>query len=295
MTSKTWIGGHAGNAAGAAANWSPSGAPQPGDNLTVVTGELAIGGRLAGNTLHLNDPGVAVGPVTLDLYGNSNVNIDGFLQAGNPLIVNVSGTDHLHAPDGFSMGSNQRGGTFNLAANSHLYITGSMSFGYGGLVTGGAGAVLTNNGTLMLGSSTIGTGATGAVATTVNGNGTLLFRGYHNSHGTAGISAKIASTQTVELDQATHGLTMVLDDPGDFRGLLKLDLPRDPGSYNALADVVVSGVHAGGVSVRGNQVMLTNGGKAVDLLRVADASSLKISASDGADGTTLTFVVPRVG
>ena len=47
-----------------------------------------------------------------------------------------------------------------------------------------------------------------------------------------------------------------------------------------------------GVTVHGNQVMLTDGGKAVDLLRVANASSLQISASDGAAGTTLTFVAP---
>jgi hypothetical protein len=286
MTSKTWIGGHAGNAAGSAANWSPTGAPQPGDNLTVVTGTLEIGGRLAGDTLHLNDPGVAVGPVTLDLNGNANISIDGFLQAGNTLTVNVSGTDHLDATNGFATGSNQRGGTFNLAANSHLYVTGSMSFGYGGLVTGGHGAVLTNNGTLMLGASTIGTGVTGAVATTVNGTGTLVFRGYHSGGGTAEISSKIASTQHVELNPGDNGLTMILSDP-KVHALLSVD----PVVNRGVVSVVLQGVTADDFTLGdGGTVMLTKGGHAVDTLRVNNvAGAFATTAAFGADSTTITF------
>ena len=54
--------------------------------------------------------------------------------------------------------------------------------------------------------------------------------------------------------------------------------------------VAVSGMHADSFSVHGNNLMLTNGGRAVDLLRVADASALSITPTYGTDATTLTFI-----
>jgi hypothetical protein len=151
MTSKTWIGGHAGNAAGSAANWSPTGAPQPGDNLTVVTGTLEIGGHLAGDTLHLNDTTVSGGPVVLDLNGSARVGIDGSLNFGDPLSVNARGQDYLDAAGGF----NAIKGSINLADHARLVVTGSMTFYYGGSLTGGVGSKLTNHGTLDLGPTAV--------------------------------------------------------------------------------------------------------------------------------------------
>ena len=49
-------------------------------------------------------------------------------------------------------------------------------------------------------------------------------------------------------------------------------------------------MHADSFSVHGNNLMLTNGGRAVDLLRVAEASALSITPTYGTDATTLTFI-----
>jgi hypothetical protein len=285
MTNRTWIGGHAGNDTGSAANWTPAGAPHGGDDLTVVTGTLEIDrGDIAGNTLHLNDAAVGGGPVVLDLDGGARVAIDGSLQFGDPLTVNVTGIDRLDATGGFDVVGGPDAGTINLAAHAHLVTTGTMQFGYGGSLNGGARSVLTNNGMLGLGSSNSPLGKDGAVSVAVNGHGTLLFRGYHNAQGYSEISAPIASGQTVELNPAFFGLSMTLADPSDFHALLKID--PSPGGGNVA--VVLDGVRADSFAIHGDRLTLTNGGQSVDTLRVANAGAVPVTASYGAD-TTLTF------
>jgi hypothetical protein len=50
-----------------------------------------------------------------------------------------------------------------------------------------------------------------------------------------------------------------------------------------------------GVTVHGNQVMLTDGGKAVDLLRVAMPARYRSRRVTAAAGTTLTLVAALAG
>jgi len=131
MTPRTWIGGHDGNDAGSAANWLPSGAPQHGDNLTVVDGTLEISrADLAGDVLHLTqDFTVAPKPVVLDLSGNARVGIGGSHYGAQ---INVVGEDRLDAAGGLS----GIFGTIDLAAHSHLVFTGQLNFVYGTALVG---------------------------------------------------------------------------------------------------------------------------------------------------------------
>src|SRR5690242_12983500 len=103
MTNRTWMGGHDGNDAGSSANWSPAGAPQRGDNLTVVDGTLAISRTdLAGDVLHLTQDYsvVPMGPIVLDLNGNTKLGVDGWHFAGEQ--INVAGENRLDASGGLS-------------------------------------------------------------------------------------------------------------------------------------------------------------------------------------------------
>lgn len=154
-----------------------------------------------------------------------------------------------------------------------------MQFAYDGAITGGQGSKLTNYGTIEM--------TNGNVAVLVNGDGVLRFDGYHDAYGHSVISAPVTAAQTVELSTAPFGMQMTLTDPGDFHALVKL-IPNSVGTV--LTSVVLDGVHADSFSILpSDRVMLTNGGRAVDLLRVADAGSVPITASYGADSTTLTF------
>jgi hypothetical protein len=42
MAFKTWLGWHPGNGARNPQNWSPTGAPQPGDYLTMQSGNMNL-------------------------------------------------------------------------------------------------------------------------------------------------------------------------------------------------------------------------------------------------------------
>src|SRR6185437_3015430 len=104
MAVRTWVGGHNGNDALTADNWSPAGVPQLGDNLTVVTGTLNITKTdLAGNKLNLLDDAVGAGPVVLDLNGKARIEAGGSLNFGDPLTVNATGRDSLRADDIFTI------------------------------------------------------------------------------------------------------------------------------------------------------------------------------------------------
>jgi hypothetical protein len=276
-TNRTWIGGSAGNDAAAAANWT-GGAPQPGDNLTVVSGTLELHrGDLRDDVLHLVDPNPGGGPVTLNLHGGgTRVGIDGSLFFGDDLTVNATGKDFLDASGGF----NAINGTINLANCAHLFVTGAMDFAYSGAITGGTGSHLTNYGRIEM--------TNGQVSTLVNGSGTLSFVGYHNAYGHSLISAPVTMAQTVELNPGSAGMTLELSDPYNFHALLSVDRVAGHGDVS----VQVDGVHADGFSVNGDRVRLTNAGQVVDVLRVANAGALPITATDGAAGTTLTFHEP---
>jgi hypothetical protein len=265
----------------AAANWSPSGTPQPSDNLTVVSGTLEISRTdLAGNVLNLQDSVVAGGPVVLDLNGDARVGVQGSLFFGDNPTINAAGSDRVDASGG--LGAVQ--GTINLADHAHLIVTGTMQFAYTDTLAGPANAILTNNGTIKT--------ENGNVSVAVNGNGTLGFSGYHDGHGFSLISAPIAGGQTVDLDAAVFGMTMTLTDPGDFHGLLKITQSPSVGSAGDVS-VVLEGVRATSFPVHGDQLMLKNGHRTVDTLRIDNVGSVPISASFGTDSTTLTFLTHR--
>ena len=248
MTSRTWVGGHNGNDAGSADNWSPTGAPQLGDNLT------------------LNLPG-----------NGASATINGTLFPGEPLTINVAGKDYLNTSSGFQ----EQSATVNLASYAHLYVWGSMDFafgGYAGFVNGGVGSRLTNYGTINLGSGTL--------SAPVNGDGTLVFHGYHNQDATATINAPVTMAQTVELDTGNMGLTVRLADVVDFHALVRIP-PTSTGLVHV--DVDLDGIKADGFTAGANSVTLTSGGQAVETLRVAGASTLQIAATYNSDATMLSF------
>jgi hypothetical protein len=250
MTARTWVGGQdGGNNAVSPNNWSPTGAPQPGDNLTVVTGTLDITGPsdLAGNTLHLQDEAIGGGPVVLDLNANgAAAAIDGSLNFGDGLIVNATGQDYLDALGGF----NDIGGSINLADHAHLFMTGGeIQFFYGGYLAGGEGSKLTN-------------------------------------YGYAGISAPVTSAQTVELNPGSVGMTLTLFDPADFHALLSVHQVTGRGNVSVKVKGVQAD---GFAILPGDRVMLTAGGVPVDMLRVANSGAVPITSSFDASGTTLTF------
>jgi hypothetical protein len=278
MTQRTWIGGHDGNDAGSAANWSPSGAPQRGDNLAVATGTLEISNtNLAGNVLHLQNATVGGGPVVLDLNGNARISVDGSRTYGDDPTVNVTGNDSLDATGGL----HGIFGTINLSDHAHLVVTGQMSFaGYAMGINGGAHSILTNNGIIET--------ADGNISAALNGHGTLSLSGYHDGTGFSQISAPIGGGQTVQLSSGFFGMQLTLNDPADFHALLKV-MPPLPSPSDGDVWVVLPGVVATDFKVQGDELTLKNGNRTVDTLRVDNTAHVPVTAAFAPDATTLVF------
>src|ERR1700722_13629108 len=93
MTTRKWVGGGT-NLATNGSDWSPTGVPRPGDNLTMTSGTMNIvGNALAGDQLV-----VPSGTVDLNL-SSASVNFNPGGSGINPLpvsdVIDMSGTNTL--------------------------------------------------------------------------------------------------------------------------------------------------------------------------------------------------------
>jgi hypothetical protein len=279
MADRTWVGGHNGNNALTAANWSPAGVPQPGDNLTVVTGTLDIAHtNLAGDVVHLQDAAEGGGPIVLDLNGKANIGVAGSLFFGDNPTINASGFDRLDASGGLSAIT----GTINLADHSHLVVTGRLEFAYTDFLHGPDDSTLINNGIIQT--------EDGTVSVPVRGTGTLGFSGYHDGHGFSQINAAISHGQTIALNPAVFGMTLDLTDPSTFHGTL--DIVQPSFVSDGFVSVVLDGIKATSFALKGDRLTLKDGHQTVDTLRLADPGNVSISASYGPNSTTLDFLPP---
>lgn len=114
MTTRTWIGG-GNNQATNPSDWSPSGAPQPGDTLSIASGTMNIfGNALAGDNLT-----VVSGNADLNLF-NAFANIAvGLHTLDAPVaspVIDLSGFDEM-TYTGFNSD-----GTINLKAGAVFSI-----------------------------------------------------------------------------------------------------------------------------------------------------------------------------
>ena len=171
-------------------------------------------------------------------------------------------------------------GTVNLAANSHLVVTGNISFFYAEQLTGDPSGSITNNGSIMT--------ENGTISVPIDGNGTLGLSGYHDGHGFSTISAPISSSQTVELSGRSFGMTLTLADPADFHGLLKID---PVSTQPSLVTIVFQGVHATSFTASGDTISINDGNQTIKTLRVDNISNAPITANFDGDAT-LTFHTP---
>src|SRR5689334_726243 len=133
---------------------------------------------------------------------------------GTSVQFDVTGSDRIDASGAAMFG------TINLAAHSHLVVTGNLNFIYTENLVGDPHSSITNNGAIMT--------ENGNVSVPIDGHGTLGFSGYHDGMGSSTISAPIGGGQTVQLDPHFFGMQLTLTDPSDFHGQLDIVKPTTP-------------------------------------------------------------------
>jgi len=115
MTDRTWIGGSAKNSIYAAANWSPEGVPEPGDQLFLLEGTANMrGADLSGNVIAMGAtnrlPPITPAPASLspvlNVSGGATVKVavggDFFSPTDNRSTINVSGRNNVDINSGTS-------------------------------------------------------------------------------------------------------------------------------------------------------------------------------------------------
>jgi len=250
MTARTWLGGR-GNNASDARDWSPNGAPQPGDTLTMTHGTINIGatnplgadwltvtGNATVNLTHTTGDHLSfIGPApiyapnikdTLNLV-SSDVTITG---TWADLTINASGNSHL------SLGPNNRLGEISAKIKNTGVLSGHLSGYMDYRIDGGQ---FNNEG------STGGwDGNTAIINSQVIGTGKWTLTTDHGSGGKLEFMQSVGAGQTVDIEDGARGWsTLQLDKPGEFHGLITLnapdsviDLPKlaaDSYSYDAAA------------------------------------------------------------
>ena len=131
MTDRTWLGGGNNNARNPH-DWSPTGAPQPGDTLSMVNGGTmnVRDDDLAGNAVHVGDS--AGRQETFNLSHHALLAVVQNVDTGSETTVNVHGRDTLRFSSIFPSGPQL---TVNL--DHHARLTASFNMVFGSLTVNG--------------------------------------------------------------------------------------------------------------------------------------------------------------
>jgi hypothetical protein len=157
MTDRTWVGGHHGDNALSADNWTPAGAPQPGDALTINGGTMNVAGNaLAGDTLTASQDNNTQGPI--DINASHRAHIDLTLTDAAQVDLSVMGRMSLELRQSFPTMLHTEGGTIRFLSGSEIAgglanfdsdLTGDTKVGVGGIF--GAGSDVSINGHVQSG------------------------------------------------------------------------------------------------------------------------------------------------
>jgi hypothetical protein len=260
MTQRAWLGGGT-NSAGSPADWSPSGVPQSGDNLTMASGTMIVlGNDLAGDTLTVTGQDtVKLFNATADITALPAPEAGSDTQSPTPLI-DIIGHSNVHA--------NVAAGTIDLArsaawtgsVNAEFIPTGTGVFSEGLVVEGGRGSVFVNASTSEIMQNVA------SIDVNVLGIGT-----FELAFGSLEFGKAVGAGQTVLV--GLNG-TLHLDDPARFAGSVSLQ-----GGFIDLANMA----KADSYSYSNGVLSVFAGNTVIDSLRLTGATSdqLKVTKAGG--------------
>ncbi|WP_428538579.1 hypothetical protein [Rhodopila sp.] len=258
MVARTWIGGGT-NSATDPANWSPAGAPVPGDSLTMSNGTMNIdltdldppGQFLVNGTAAINMVAATVCPINT---GNN----------GNNLTINMRGP--------VSTSINQGGGSVTLD------LAGAWSGTINQSALPGSGTLTVNGGVLVhSGNSVIGPdGSSARINSVVLGTGSFTITNFHGGTGILEFSKAVGPGQTVTVSNGFDGqAVLIINDPSAFFGTVLLQ--GNPADKTEVSVIHLNNlVGADSYSFAGDILSLWDAGRVIDTLSLTSATAFSI-------------------
>lgn len=238
--SKTWVGGGNNKASNPNA-WSPRGAPQPGDTLSMTQGTMKLAGNaLAGDTLSVSGP--AGSAVTIDARRGAELH----LAAGGLPTVNVD----VH-------------GVLDLTAQVNGFFGEHVNF------TGGS--------IRFIGTSTF-KGSDTILHSTLIGSGTIdVSHGSNSSGGSEHMEVNgfVGPGLTFEIESGGPPSSLQIDHPHEFFG--KIDLPSSGGLDST---VTLMGLHATSAFLIDDFLLFFHGRAFEDAVRVNPGSGFNLEQTN---------------
>lgn len=248
-TTLTWLGG-GDDAATDMGDWSPTGVPEPGENLLINTGTInVVGDALAGDQLNANGAGPGSDP-TINLTNGT------LSMSDCSAIVNVTGDSILDLDAaGRSDGS--------ITINDQSVLTGSIVVN-GEVSVSGPGKLAASS--ISVTSEDFGSGL--SIASDIIGSGTVY------DAGTLILDGSVASGVTVALDGREANVEIA--NPGAFDGLI---IDTTPASQAGNEEVDL-GVKASSYSYANGILQLYADGALVDTLRLQTPYQVSVTSND---------------
>ena len=242
MTMRTWKGG-GNDAARNPHDWSPNGAPQPGDHPNITQGVINISGNaLAGDTLLV---GASIPPSaarTIDI--NTSAAAALILKASLPPGPSTSVELNVHGMATF---------TADIVGLSQLTTSGGTIHFIGSSTFTGLHQVFDNN---LVGSATLNLDSANHLPEQMEINGAVG----------GGLTFNLTSN-----GPPFTGLQ--IDQPSQFHGVIHIDPPPFPGAFGFVAFM---GLHATSADLHNDMLRMFDGNTLVDTTRLSGGSGLQL-------------------
>jgi hypothetical protein len=238
--SKTWVGG-GNNRASNPKDWSPRGAPRPGDSLNMTDGTMKLAGNaLAGDTLSVTGP------------------------AGSTVTIDARHSAELHLSTGGLP-------TVNVDVHGVLDLTAQVSGFFGQHVNFTGGSIR------FIGTSTF-KGSDTVFHDTLIGSGTIDVS--HGSNGSGGsehmeVNGFVGPGLTFKIEPGGPPSALQIDHPREFFG--KIDLPSSGGLDST---VTLRGLHATSAALIDDFLLFFHGKAFVDAIRVNPGSGFSLEQTN---------------
>ncbi len=295
-TTRTWFGGD-GNYRNAG-DWTPAGAPEPGDTALISSGTITVRNQvISGVALELDgsteatEPNLVLNNVVLDLSSSIYEPFAPFPYAEDYAKITVRNTVSSSAPISLFGSRGDAHLTIDIARNS-TFINNADFSNAGFLdVTGTASSRFVNNGTITTAIDPI------TVAVPTSGSGTFALETVSaRPSGYLTFAESVGPNITVSFvgDYVYGAPTLVLDQPLKFHGSIAYDpnVPNSPGPTGQTVYLPNTTVTA--ESYADNRLTLFDAGTVVGRLKIAgDFTAADFGfRTDARGGTDLLFTAP---